>query len=231
MAREITVSIGLDASEQRSTLLRAGSRNSAHGRDNCLQLADILDLRDDIGEPLGHHGALCSGCGWQRRELRHQRGEPCLQLGALGIVEASGSFDLIDNGRAMLRSSQPGSSDRNFPICSSGKRSSRPSCNAKHERNFVRKPQWRVLGLREDCADTLPTRDLALDLDVGDAAEPREHLKFQELGVVEPHRLRRLSQRRRLCLAADAAHACPDVDRRLVALVEQSRIEQRSGRR
>ena len=68
-------------------------------------------------------------------------------------------------------------------------------------------------------------RDLALDLNIRDAAEPREHFKFQELSIVKPQRLRRLSQGRRLGLAADTADACPDIDRRLVALVEQPRIK------
>ena len=79
--------------------------------------------------------------------------------------------------------------------------------------------------MREHRSDALPTRNFALDLGIRHAAEPREHLKFQELRVVEPQRLRGLSQGRRLGLAADTADACPDVDRRLVALVEQPRIK------
>ena len=52
------VTICVDASEQRSTLLRSGGRNSTHGRDDRLELPDVLDLRDDIGKPLGHHLVL-----------------------------------------------------------------------------------------------------------------------------------------------------------------------------
>ena len=70
-----------------------------------------------------------------------------------------------------------------------------------------------------------PRAILLLHLRIGHAAEAREHLKFQELRVIEPQRAGRFAQRRRLGLAADAADTGADIDRRLLALVEQPRIQ------
>jgi hypothetical protein len=86
----------------------------------------------------------------------------------------------------------------------------------QHHLDLVREPQRCILGLRQDGPDALPQPDLALDLDVGDTAEPSKHLEFQELGVVEPQCLRRLARGRGLGLATDATDAGSKVDRRLV---------------
>jgi hypothetical protein len=83
----------------------------------------------------------------------------------------------------------------------------------------------RILRLRKDRPDALPSRDLALDLLVCNRSEAREHLQLQELGVIEPHRLRRLSQRGGLGLTADAADASSHIDRRLLAFMEQAGVE------
>ena len=56
--------IGVDAGEQRSCALGARSRNAANCRYNRSKLADILDLRDDIGKAFGHHVASVFGGDW-----------------------------------------------------------------------------------------------------------------------------------------------------------------------
>src|SRR3546814_5903161 len=56
-------------------------------------------------------------------------------------------------------------------------------------------------------------------------AEPGEHLKLKELGVLEPQALGQRLERRRLGLAADSRHALADIDGRLLVLVEEPRVE------
>ena len=57
------------------------------------------------------------------------------------------------------------------------------------------------------------------------AAEAGEQLQFEKLRVVQPEHRGRVAQRRRLRLAADAADAGADIDRRLLAGMEQPGIE------
>lgn len=87
--------------------------------------------------------------------------------------------------------------------------------------DFVDKAQRGELRLGEDGADPPPAGDPVLDLCIGDTAEAREYLKFQELRIIETQRLCGLAQSRRVSLAADPAHAGPDVDRGLVPFVKQ----------
>ena len=82
-----------------------------------------------------------------------------------------------------------------------------------------------MLRLVEDRADARAARQLVAHPRVRHAAEAGEHLQFEELGVVEAQRLRRLAQRGRLGLAADPADAGADVDRRLLPLVEEPGVE------
>ena len=85
--------------------------------------------------------------------------------------------------------------------------------------DLVGKTERGELGLGEDGAGPPPAGDPFLDLRIGDTAEAREYLKFQELRIIETQRLCSLAQS--LSLAADPAHAGPDVDRGLVPFVKQ----------
>src|SRR6516164_7956662 len=66
--------------------------------------------------------------------------------------------------------------------------------------------------------------DLARAL-VDHGAEARKHLELKKLGVVETQTFRQRLQDRRLRLAADARNALADIDRRLLVLVKQTRVE------
>ena len=70
-----------------------------------------------------------------------------------------------------------------------------PDYAGRDECHLIRKPERRVLRLRQNCADTAPAR-FCFDSDIGDAAEAREHFEFQELGVVQSQCLGGVTQRR-----------------------------------
>ena len=118
--------VRLDAGKQRSALLRARCSDPTHCGDHRLQLADVLDLGDDICEPLGHHDASGSVVG---------RGPSC----TTSARSAAFSSALLAPSRRPVvmimstagiapRSSQAGSSARSLAIASVGRRSSSPPC-------------------------------------------------------------------------------------------------------
>ena len=69
-----------------------------------------------------------------------------------------------------------------------------------------------------------PRAIVALTRAIGDAAEAREHLEFEELRIVESQPAGSGAQRRRLRLAADAADAEADVNRRALVGGEEAEL-------